>query len=116
MVIVALYLIITPFKSSPIGCTAALIMVLLGLPVYYVFVYRKLLPECCFSCLGKFLYLFLWPILNANVARNVLLNSAISRTFSVCSKIGIRCLSRFLLVIHGRKPASLTFTDQSDGE
>eukprot|EP00112_Aurelia_sp_Birch-Aquarium-sp1_P008424 Seg1927.6 transcript_id=Seg1927.6/GoldUCD/mRNA.D3Y31 product="hypothetical protein" protein_id=Seg1927.6/GoldUCD/D3Y31 len=53
MVIVALYLVITPFKSSPIGCTSALIMILLGLPVYYIFIYRKLLPDCCFTGLGK---------------------------------------------------------------
>ena len=53
MVAVALYLVITPFKSSPIGCLIALVMILLGLPVYFLFVASRLLPSGFFASVGK---------------------------------------------------------------
>jgi len=54
MVAVALYLIITPFKTSPVGCLIALVMILLGLPVYYLFVASTHLPSCFFTSVDTF--------------------------------------------------------------
>ena len=53
MVIIAIFLVVTPFKTSPVGCAVALIGILIGLPVYYVFVASKIVPPCCYNAMGK---------------------------------------------------------------
>eukprot|EP00794_Sanderia_malayensis_P020369 gene20369-22378_t len=49
MVIVALFLVVTPFKTSPVGCGVALVCIIAGLPVYYIFVVSKFVPQCWYN-------------------------------------------------------------------
>ena len=63
MVVVSIYLVVMPFKSSPVGCSIALVVILLGIPVYFLFVRYKYLPDCFFNGIGGCTLLITWSFM-----------------------------------------------------
>lgn len=54
--LISLYLTITPFIKAPFESSMSVVLILTGVPVYYIFIHRKAIPKCVLRCLGEFIH------------------------------------------------------------
>ena len=59
-----LFLVVATFVKNAVETTVACVFILLGVPVYYVFVHKDLSPRCLRTAMGKFLLLVVYILLD----------------------------------------------------